>query len=238
MGVTTGYFIDASPVDVGFWVNDINGYDGNENTYCYTFFTGSNNYNHGKTTNISEVFGATITQVRVAIKAKVDYAPGLWKGDIYTENLEELLGTAENEKTVNSYGDYVILATPTGGWTWAKIQKLECKAWMVQLGGARELNAIQVEVTYTGGVETKTSIGSANARINVITESDGTFNSRINIITESDGSLNARIFIIETNTTSVDITLTTSSNQNIELETVTNQNPTLTTSINQEIIVN
>lgn len=238
MGVTTGYFIDASPVDVGFWVNDINGYDGNENTYCYTFFTGSNNYNHGKTTNISEVFGATITQVRVAIKGKVDYVPGLWKGDIYTENLEELLGTAENEKTVNSYGDYVILATPTGGWTWTKIQKLECKAWMVVLGGARELNAIQVEVTYTGGVETKTSIGSANARINVITESDGTFNSRINIITESDGSLNARIFIIETNTTSVDITLTTSSNQNIELETVTNQNPTLTTSINQEIIVN
>ena len=237
MGVTTGYFIDASPVDVGVWIDDINGYDGNENTYCYTFLTGSNNYNHGKTTNISEVFGATITQVRVAIKAKVDYAPGLWKGDIYTENLEELLGTAENEKTVNSYGDYVILATPTGGWTWAKIQKLECKAWMVQLGGARELNAIQVEVTYTGGVETKTSIGSANARINIITESDGTFNSRINVITESVGSFNARIFLEGTNETNVDVTIKASTNKDIQLKSSTNQVIKLKASTNKTITI-
>lgn len=238
MGITTGYFVDASPIDIGFWINDINGYDGNENTSCDSILTGSSNYNHGKTTNISEVSGATITQVRVAIKGRRDYSPGLWKGSIYTENLGELLGTAENEETVNSYGDYVILAIPTGGWTWTKIQKLECKAWLEAAGGSSALNAILVEVTYTGGIETKTSVGSANARINVIIESEGSLNSRINIITESIGSLNARIFIAEINQTSVDVILTTSSNQDIELETSTNQNPILTNSTNKEIILN
>ena len=241
MTITTGYFIDASPSDPNaVWTWDDRAFDGDENPsdYAYTFDNGSIslNYNYGKTTNISEVSGETITEVKVRLFK--DNTTGAANGAIYTQSLGELLGTAICPDGI-SWGDWIILPTPSGGWTWDKLANLEIKLYKTGGESFTVVNVVKIEVTSEEvSIETKTSVGSANARIAVTTESDGTFNSRINVITESVGSFNARIFVIETNETSVDVTLTTSSNQEIELETATNQNPTLITSTNKEIILN
>ena len=235
MGITTGYF--DSYFSSFSWSNAENLYDTNESSSAVAGQSGENNGNYGKTTNISEVPGATITQVRVAMKTTAIFSTDLEQVKIYTQGLGELLAHITNTHTSPAYGDWAILTVPSGGWSWDKVANLESNAF-IDVKTWSEFYAIKIEVTYTGGVETKTSVGSANARINVITESDGTFNSRISVTTESVGSFNARIFVIEINETSVDVKLTTSSNQDIELETSTNQNPTLTTSTNKEIILN
>ena len=238
MTITTGYFIDASPSDPNaVWTWDDRAFNGDEDPtdYAYTFDNGSIslNYNYGKTTNISEVSGETITEVKVRLFK--DNTTGTVNGAIYTQSLGELLGTAISPDGA-SWGDWLILSTPISGWTWDKVANLEAKLYKTGGESFIVVNVVKIEVTSELD-PTKTSIGSANARIAVTTESDGTFNSRINVVTESIGSFNARIYIATINETSIDVTLKTSTNKNIQLKAFTNKIIKLKSSTNKNIIL-
>lgn len=121
------YYFDGSDVaatqDGSGWSNVTNSDDGDTGTYANTSTTGS------KSANYIEIQGTN--------------APATG-GTIVQVKMR---------KYGYSWSDYVTLSTPTGGWTWAKIQALETRSWVT-------LSSIYTEV-YIDGDAGGTSLGQA-----------------------------------------------------------------------------
>jgi hypothetical protein len=157
--VATYYFdgSDAGPTDPdNAWTNDANAFDGSTATDAITLTSGgvSSNFLLGEGTTAPSS-GGVITQVRARIY--------IGSGDdgtaaaIYTDSLAELLGTA-NSGSANNHGSYVSLSTPTGGWTWAKLQALEVKIYrpaLFTINGSG-IARVEIEVTTIPTVTTDT----------------------------------------------------------------------------------
>lgn len=122
------YFFDGSDAVVqnGTWTNPSWFYDGGW-SFASIASAGSTsvNYLHVSGTNAPSPSTRTI----VSVEANMYCGSGtLCNGAIYTDGLGALLGTASVGG--GGYpGAYITLSTPTGGWTWQKINDLEVKAY-------------------------------------------------------------------------------------------------------------
>jgi len=158
-GTNTYYFDGSQGISDpdNDWQNDSNAFDSSTSTYSYTFAIGSNTYAYLKGEGTSAPSsGGNITQVRARI-----YGGGndlsLGKGgtieaSIYTDNAAENIGyiyATSTSENVPVWGNYVTLTTPTGGWTWAKIQNLESRIYSqeVTLGINAYVGMVEIEVT-------------------------------------------------------------------------------------------
>jgi hypothetical protein len=127
------YYFDASdagPTDPdSVWTNDANAFDGNVLTdaICSTDGSTSSNFLLGEGTD-APPSGMTIGSVQARVINVFNAFNVTTNAAIYTDGLGELLGTATATTNLHS-GDPVTLSTPSGGWTWAKIQALEVKIY-------------------------------------------------------------------------------------------------------------
>lgn len=147
-GTNTYYFdgSDAGATDPNnVWSNDANAVDGNTGTTATTSTLGSNSSNFLKAegTNAPSS-GGRITQVRARTFSKsADYVTTT---TIFTDGLAESLG-AVDAGGLAGYTSYTTLSTPSGGWTWAKIQALEMKVFAVDANAAAISSRTEIEVT-------------------------------------------------------------------------------------------
>jgi len=161
--VNTYYFngSDAAATDPdAVWTNDANAFDGLTTTSASVATTGStaSNFLLAEGTN-APTTGSTITQVRARIYATTtsdDLNPNM-EAAIYTNALGELLGSPQ-KSGLEGWGSWATLSTPSGDWTWQKINDLEVKVYRV--GGILPLtsNAFRVEVEVTAVLIDKLSV--------------------------------------------------------------------------------
>jgi len=154
---STSFYINGSTVAAtdtqAVWTNDANAFDGNitDGATCATVGSASSNalYAGGTTAPAS---GATIGTVYVRVYRLMQTAGGgsmTHVTEIYTASLGELLGTVTDTSTDSSghWTAYTALSTPSGGWTWAKIQALEQKSYVsARSGTTDELRKVEIAV--------------------------------------------------------------------------------------------
>ena len=130
------YHFDASddgPNDAGgLWNNDSNAFDGNEGTGADSLSTtagsASSNFLGGDGTNAPSS-GGTINDVYVNIRYTAD-SPNDVNFRVTTDaEGETLLTQSVISTSIALNSPYFKLSTPSGGWTWAKIQALEFRIW-------------------------------------------------------------------------------------------------------------
>lgn len=93
-----------------------------------TSATGSTSTNY----ILAEGTNAPSSSQRIIISVEAAHwcGSGTCNGAIYTNLLGQLLGTAVSPSGGTAYpGNYTALSTPTGGWTWQKINDLETKIY-------------------------------------------------------------------------------------------------------------
>lgn len=150
------YYFDGSDVAAtdpnANWANDANAFDGSKTTQSAGTAQGStaSNYLMAEGTNAPGT-GASIDTVLARIYASTS-ATSVMNAAIYTDGLGELLGTASAGPSAVSTvpGASIILAVPTGGWTWAKIQALEVKCYITAANFA-DIYQVEIEVNPTLG---------------------------------------------------------------------------------------
>lgn len=148
---------DAGPTDPnGVWSSDAEAFNNDTVTPATVPFAsgGSDtlNYLMGEGTN-APTSGSPITQVRARLYANAGSAANSENARIYTDGLAENLGTASKGGSGAAYGSYVVLTTPSGGWTWQKINDLETKIWhSPDVTGSGSVYIVEVEVTSSGAV--------------------------------------------------------------------------------------
>ena len=158
---TTGliYYFDGSDDSItdpnSAWINDGNLLTTSITDEVYTsgaVGSSSSNYLHAGGTNAPSS-GGTISGVECRI---INYVTGGALGtlEVYTDALGESLGTVTLDKSTGSpvpaslqWSDWTALSTPSGGWTWAKIQALEFKLWKSQAGTYVSSSLIEIRVT-------------------------------------------------------------------------------------------
>lgn len=154
--VTNTYYFDASdagPFDPNNgWNNDANAFDGSISTYAAETVNGTSTfgYLYAEGTN-APATGDLIGNVRVRIYGTTDSMAftSSVNATVYTDGMAEELGTATKSgdwvTNTTGWSDYVTLAKPTGGWTWAKVQSLEVKIWS-EYGADAGIAAYKVEI--------------------------------------------------------------------------------------------
>lgn len=153
MAVAKYYFdgSDASATDPnGVWTNDANAFDGSITTFA-TISSGSEgsaslNYLKAEGTNAPSGSG-TISSV--SVRAYIDVFCD-FQANIYTDSEAENLGTATFTGSVSNpvWGSSTVLSTPSGGWTWAKIQSLEIRIWLTSTLAVGGIARIELDVIY------------------------------------------------------------------------------------------
>lgn len=145
------YSFDGSDAAVSdpnaVWTNEANIVDSDLATNGTTTTAGStsSNYVMAEGTN-APGSGATITGVTARVRGYVSAATATGNVTIYTDALGESLGTISWTNTAAAYSDWSALSTPTGGWTWAKVQALEFKAYKTNGSGTVYVYLVEVSV--------------------------------------------------------------------------------------------
>lgn len=174
LAVSTYYF-DASATgitnDAGAWTTTSNAFDGNTGTSAGrtgTASLGANYLEGGGTTAPSS--GNTITQVRARFYG-TDSDTAV-RANIFTAARAESLGVAVGA----SPGSYIVLSTPSGGWSWPVLQALDVV--FTRATGLSSATAARVEIEVTSGAagawETlarETRIPADTDYVNVVTQS-------------------------------------------------------------------
>ena len=147
-GTNTYYFdgSDAATTDPNsVWTSDANAFDGSTSTFADASANGSTSSNYLMAEGTNAISGtAGITQVRARAYGRNTSVTK--NAAIYTDGLGELLGTAV--AGTSAWGSYITLSTPSGGWTWAKVQALETKLYgVVVVDGVPSFSRVEVEVT-------------------------------------------------------------------------------------------
>lgn len=155
-GIDNYYFdaSDAAATDPGTeWSNDSTAFDGNATTGATSGSAAgstSAEYLMAEGTN-APTSGNTITLVRARVVASRTATNGnVVHAAIYTNGLAELLETATCTPTSTSpeNGAWINLSTPSGGWTWQKVNDLEVKIYQTN-NQLNTVNAYQVDVEVT-----------------------------------------------------------------------------------------
>lgn len=148
---TNTYYFNGTVSDPNNkWSNDANIIDGNSSTLA----TAGGLYNSTQTENYLKLENTNaptssnpISQVRARLSGFTSQSLTPMYADIYTDNGAELLGTASLSSTSNAYGSYVTLTTPSGGWSYSKLQTLEAIVYGGNYDGSYGISIVEVEVT-------------------------------------------------------------------------------------------
>jgi len=151
------------------WSSDANAVDGNAATAAWTTTSGSaaSNFLTAGGTNFPDV-EAGIVQVRARAYGGTDYEGSSATVTIYTDGFAEALGTITVTVFAGwaqGWSGWTTLATPSGGWTAAKVAALEFKAWEVASSDTY-LAKVQLEVTTRG----RASTGAVQQRVRPVAE--------------------------------------------------------------------
>lgn len=182
VGTSTYHFdaSDAGPIDAGAdWTNDASAFDGSVSTSATTTISGATLKGEGTNAPGS---GGTISQVRARIYGSTSASiAGVLEGYIRTDGAAELLGlpTINGTSVAASYSSYVTLSTPSGGWTWAKIQSLEL-TFVSDGSGVSSIQAYRAEIEVTHDAVPVVNFNSAsltdgNATTNRLGAGSGSF---------------------------------------------------------------
>ncbi len=150
----TYYFNDTTPTDYDSWTNDSNAFDGSLLTQAQTLVTGSesSNYLLGEDTDAVTTWGSTITSVKARFYGSTG-GDGVCNAAIYETGVS--LGTAQKSGSLG-WGNYTNLSTPSGGWTWSKVQGLDARLYLTgsstPICNARKVEVL-VESTNTAGLD-------------------------------------------------------------------------------------
>lgn len=134
---------------------------------CSTTGSTSSNYvTAGGTT--APASGGTIANVYVRVLSRIAFTSGTADIAIYTDAFGELLTThAMNPGSTLAWTSWEAITAPSGGWTWAKIQALEFKAYRSTGTGTVYLAHVQIYVD-TG--EVAPDVGPVEARTRPVKE--------------------------------------------------------------------
>jgi len=143
---------DAAATDPNaVWATETNITDTSLTTFGTVNTTGStsSNYVMAEGTNAPSS-GATIATVYVRMHHKwaSSNASNAAELKIYTDALGELLATVTQSTTGTTavWTNWIALTTPSGGWTWTKVQALEFKAYRTAGSTTFQISQIQVYV--------------------------------------------------------------------------------------------
>lgn len=152
--LTSTYYFDGSDAAASdsnaVWTDETNLDDGNTATFASTNTNGStsSNYVIVEGTNAS-LLENIIKEVKARIYGYFSGGSGEVDATIYTDALGESLGACNaTGVSPGAYGSYVTLSTPSGGWTWEKIQALETKIYKVGTATTVFASLVEVYVTY------------------------------------------------------------------------------------------
>lgn len=167
---------------------------------CTTTGSDASNYVFAGGTSLT-VYG-TITQVRARIRCRALSSAATGNLHLYTDGLaEDLLTITWNGavSTAEQWTSWATLATPTGGWTSAKLAALEFKAWRTGTGlSAIYIFIIELEVTTQGGAADVGAVQSRNpVQKEVSIVKDGSYSIRF----DGAGVFNSQIPVIAAETT-------------------------------------
>lgn len=181
------YYFDASDAAISDpganWTGDASAFDG----FPWTIASPTNaegstssNFLHGQGTN-APASGGTISYVRARLYGEYNGSESQGTGTIYTDGLGESLGVVQVDAGAGSftgYGSWTTLSTPTGGWTWAKIQNLEVKLYKPGPIGAQGVGQVDFEVytqnaDTTGAIEYISSAATEGTTISMPTHQTG-----------------------------------------------------------------
>lgn len=208
---TSSYCLDGSDAaanDVyANWTDDANAFDCSTSTYAYTS-TLSTNLLKAEGTD-APTSGSTITQVEARAYGAVQIPGDYIDVGIYTDGAAELISSGLSIDTGSpGWTSYTTLSTPTGGWTWQKVNDLETQMVAnTALGNEVRAYEIQFRVTSSGG-----TISGAKS-VSFWTNPDSTTNYYVSLtsgayLTSTSGTLattgltNAKIYVngVQSNT--------------------------------------
>lgn len=158
------FYFDASDDAVtdpnNVWTNEANVADASVTTSATCASTGStsSNFTFAGGTNAPSS-GGTIGTVYGRIRASVS-SGGTGNVQIFTDTLAASLVTISITNASTAWSSWSALSTPSGGWTWAKIQALEYKAYRT-VAGTFTLFQIQVGVE---SAESAPDVGAVESR--------------------------------------------------------------------------
>lgn len=165
------FYFDGSDAAVSdpnsVWTSEANITDTNETNTGSTGTTGSaaSNFVKAEGTN-APGSGGTILNVYIRAYARMSAGSSQGNVEVYTDALAEDLGSLTITTTTLGWSSWSsALTVPSGGWTWAKIQDLEFKAWRVSGAGSFVLGMIEIGVEEAvsaldaGAVESRNRIG-------------------------------------------------------------------------------
>lgn len=144
------YYFDGSNAATtdpdGVWASESNFTDQGflSGALCATAGSTSSNFMLAQGTS-AILSGNVINSVQARVSAAFDFASEV-SATIYTDGLAEALGTAVDGTTSSTPGSFVTLSTPTGGWTWAKVQALEVKVYISTLAPTDSISVYYVEL--------------------------------------------------------------------------------------------
>jgi hypothetical protein len=160
---------DAGPTDNdASWTNDANAFDGSTSTFARTTAgvgTITTNELRGEGTN-APASGGTINGVVVRVFGKADTADDIGLAVFTDGEAETLMDEKLSVMTTAGFSPYFALLVPSGGWTFAKIQALECAIWD-DAGVNVDVYKFEVFVEHSTGSETlngQTIDGDLNIR--------------------------------------------------------------------------
>ena len=133
------------------WDNETNADDGNVDTDVGNpTATGSNSSNEitiaGTNAPASD---GTISHVMVRVYGNDGGYSDVLRTEIFTDGGQpagESLGTVDVESGIDGWSEYISLSTPTGGWSWAKVQALESATWHESGSFAPYFSKIEIKV--------------------------------------------------------------------------------------------
>lgn len=154
------YYFDGSDAAASdpdsAWSNETNADDGDTTTFASNVSAGSESSNFIKIEGTdAPATGHTISSVRFRIYSENALFDGDSVSKVYTDSLAQDLGTVTHAtgSGTDEWSSYTTLSTPTGGWTWAKVQALEFKVW-TDNGG--KFGRAEIEVTVESPSSEKT----------------------------------------------------------------------------------
>lgn len=154
---------DAAATDPNsVWTAEENIIDASDSTGGTVTTTGdtSTNYVMAEGTN-APASGGTIAGVRVRVFHDTTSSSASGEVKIYSDGLAELLATVSVSSTsTDTYSSWTTLSTPSGGWTWAKVQALEFKAY--RTSGAATWRIFKIEISVLAS-ESTVDIGAVES---------------------------------------------------------------------------
>jgi hypothetical protein len=174
------YYFDGSDAAASdpdaVWTDETNADDGSTSTVAYTTSTGNETTNELKLEGTNApASGPTINNVSVRIYLGPTNDTSSCVYRVYTDgeaddlgqyNLNELLVPGWNGNPSN---DPQPLSTPSGGWTWAKVQGLEIKLWFIS---GNRLEIAKVDVIVNIGESADSPYGTIDEAANAVAAGD------------------------------------------------------------------